>query len=68
MQTQVNFFLREITEQLGLYLRSAWIRTWSDWIRTEGNFGQIRTGSDCIFFGSGQEWTEKNFGVWMLFF
>jgi len=31
-----------------------------DWIRTEGNFGRIRTGSDCNFFeigGSGLDQT-----------
>ena len=33
-----------------------------DWIRTEANFGRIRTGSDCKFFligGSGLDRTEK---------
>jgi len=25
-------------------------RTGSDWIRTDANFGRIRTGSDCNFF------------------
>jgi len=30
--------------------RWARIRTGSDWIRTEANFGQNRTGSDCNFF------------------
>jgi len=25
-------------------------RTGSDWIRTEANFGRIRTGSDCSYF------------------
>jgi len=40
-----------------------WVRTStsSDWIRTEANFGRIRTGSDCNFFESfririGSDW------------
>ena len=38
------------------------IRTGSDWIRTEDNFGRIRTGSDCNFFQkwwTGLDRTEK---------
>jgi len=37
-------YLRAIAQRL------ARIRTGSDWIRTESNFGRIRTGSDCNFF------------------
>jgi len=38
-----------------------------DWIRTEANFGRIRTGLDCNFFenwriGTGSDW--ENFVVW----
>jgi len=39
-------------------------RTGSDWIRTEANFGWIRTGSDCTFFKIGRpvlDRTEKIF-------
>jgi len=37
------------------------IRTGSDWIRTEANFGRIMTGSDCNFFDNwrirtGSDW------------
>ena len=35
---------------IALYQRWARIRTASDWIRTEANFGRIMTGSDCNFF------------------
>jgi len=39
-----------------------------DWIRTEANFGRIRTGSDCNFLkigGSGLDRTEKIFDVFV---
>jgi len=39
-----------------------------DWIRTEANFGRIRTGSDCSFFQNwrtGLDRTEKIFIVLM---
>ena len=42
--------------------RWARIRTGSDWIRTEANFGRIRTGSDCNYLkicGPGLDRTEK---------
>jgi len=34
--------------------RWAWIRTGSDWIRTEANFGRIRAGSDWNFCENGR--------------
>jgi len=42
-----------------------------DWIRTEANFGRIRTGSDCSFFlnwqiKTGSDW--ENFVVLMWLF
>ena len=46
-------------------------RTGSDWIRTEANFGQIMTGSDCNFLKigwSGLDRTEKTFVVLMWLF
>ena len=51
--------------------RWARIRTASNWIRTEANFGGMRTGSDCNFLkigGSGLGRTEKIFGVLMWLF
>jgi len=43
--------------------RWARIRTGSDWIRTDANFGRIRTGSDCNFFENwwiriGSDWEK----------
>jgi len=37
------------------------IRIGSDWIRTEANFGRIRTGSDCNFF---QNWPIRTGSEW----
>ena len=58
-----------------LYARhlSLWARnrTGSDWIRTEANFGRIKTGSDCIFLkicGSGLNRTEIILLVFMWLF
>ena len=44
--------------------RWAWIRTGSDWIRTEANFGWIRTGSDCNFF---ENWRIRTGSDWESF-
>ena len=41
--------------------RWARIRTGSDWIRTETNFGLIRTGSDCNFF---ENWWIRTGSDW----
>jgi len=41
--------------------RSAHIRTGSDWIRSEANFGRNRTGSDCNFF---ENWRIKTGSHW----
>jgi len=51
--------------------RRARIRTRSDWIRTDANFGWIRTGLDCNFFENwrtGLDRTEKIFVVLMWLF
>jgi len=41
--------------------RWARTRTGSDWIRTEVNFGRIRTGSDCNIF---QNWRIRTGSDW----
>jgi len=43
-------FSKIVKTPAGVYQRRAQNRTWSDWIRTEANFGRFRTGSDCNFF------------------
>jgi len=42
-----------------IYWRWARIRTGSEWIRTEGNFGRIRTRSDCNLFN----WRSRTGGL-----
>jgi len=44
--------------------RWARIRTGSDWIRTEANFGRSRSGSDCNFF---QNWWIRTGSDWVNF-
>jgi len=41
--------------------RWARIRTGSDWIRTEANFGRIKTVSDCNFF---ENWRIRTGSDW----
>jgi len=36
--------------EMGLQSEMNTDHDWIDWIRTEANFGRIRTGSDCNFF------------------
>jgi len=43
------------------FQRWARIRTGSDWIRTEANFGRIRTGLDCNFF---EDWRSRTGSDW----
>jgi len=45
----------------GRQQRCARIRTGSDWITTEANFGRIRTGSDCNFF---ENWRIRTGSEW----
>jgi len=37
-----------------------WIGLDQDWIRTEANFGRIRTGSDCDLFETGGSGLDRN--------
>jgi len=47
IQIQQNLLKSESSPMLSSGAR---LRTGSDWIRTEVNFSQTRTGSDCNFF------------------
>jgi len=61
----VNLFNSFVCKLTTPRQRWAQIRTGSDWIRTEANFGQIRTGTDCNFF---ENWQIRTGSDWENFY